>query len=78
MATSHVSRTQAIAKGWTVHQGQPKHRYLYLLPYKISAGWAKKARRDRRAMLRYPELPYPRNGNEQRKQWGTAGGVKED
>ena len=31
MATSHISQTQAREKGWTVHHGDVKHRYLYLL-----------------------------------------------
>lgn len=31
MATSHLSSRQAREKGWEVHTGSPKHRYVYLL-----------------------------------------------
>lgn len=39
--------------GWTRHRGQPKHRYLYLLGSKTQ-------RRQSRALLRFPVLPYPK------------------
>ena len=48
-----VTKSQAIARGWTVHHDPPKHRYLYLLGNKSE-------RREARALLRYPVLPYPK------------------
>ena len=48
-----VSLASAAEYGWTRHQGGPKHRYVYLLGNK-------RERRERRALLRYPVLPYPK------------------
>jgi hypothetical protein len=45
--------TDYIAAGWTRHQGTGKHRYLYILGSKTQ-------RRQRRELLRYPILPYPK------------------
>lgn len=39
--------------GWTREEGQPKHRYVYILGNKTQ-------RRQRRNMLLYPVLPYPK------------------
>lgn len=43
------------ANGWTRHQGAEKHRYIYILGSKTQ-------RRQRRGLLRYPVLPYPKKG----------------
>lgn len=41
------------ALGWRPMHGSAKHRYLYILGNK-------RERRERRALLRYPVLPYPK------------------
>lgn len=48
-----VTEARAADMGWTRHKGGPKHRYLYILGSKTQ-------RRQRRALLRYPVLPYPK------------------
>lgn len=48
--------TDYIAAGWTRHHGAGKHRYIYILGNKSQ-------RRQRRALLRYPVLPYPKAGS---------------
>ena len=48
-----LSIAKARARGWTVHRETPKHRYAYLLGNKAE-------RREARALLRYPVLPYPK------------------
>ena len=48
-----VTAERAAAMGWTKASGGPKHRYVYLLGNK-------RERRERRALLRYPVLPYPK------------------
>ena len=48
-----VSKGRAADLGWTHHEGGPKHRYLYILGSKTQ-------RRQRRALLRLPTLPYPK------------------
>jgi hypothetical protein len=50
---SNVSIAKALARGWTVHADSPKHRYVYLLGSKAE-------RREARALLRFPVLPYPK------------------
>lgn len=40
-------------RGWTVHDGLPKHRYVYILGNKTQ-------RRHRLGLLKYPILPYPK------------------
>ena len=49
----NVSMEKARERGWTVHHEGGKHRYVYLLGNK-------RERRERRALLRYPVLPYPK------------------
>ena len=48
-----ISRADAESRGWTRYVAPPKHRYVYLLGNK-------RERRERRALLRYPVLPYPK------------------
>ena len=48
-----MSRDRAAEMGYTRHEGGPKHRYLYILGSKTQ-------RRQRRALLRLPTLPYPK------------------
>lgn len=50
---AHVNDERAAARGWTKHRGGIKHRYVYILGSKTQ-------RRQRRALLRYPVLPYPK------------------
>lgn len=50
---AQVSLARGIEKGWTRHRGGPKHRYVYILG-------SKKQRRQRRNLLRYDVLPYPK------------------
>ena len=50
---ARLSKEAAAGRGWTVHDSLPKHRYLYILGSKTQ-------RRQRRALLRYPVLPYPK------------------
>lgn len=52
-STNKVNRTLAKAKGWTVHKGLLKHRYIYVLGNKAE-------RRARMKMLKYEVLPYPK------------------
>lgn len=52
-ASAYVSKADARARGWTVTEGAPKHRYLYVLGSKTQ-------RRQRMAQLRLPVLPYPK------------------
>lgn len=51
--SGHVSDARAEAMGWTKYIGAPKHRYVYILGNK-------REKRQRRALLRYPVLPYPK------------------
>lgn len=48
-----LSQAKARARGWTVHSEPGKHRYVYLLGTKTE-------RREARALLRLPVLPYPK------------------
>lgn len=48
-----VLSDRAESMGWTRREGQPKHRYLYILG-------DKRQRRDRLRLLKYPVLPYPK------------------
>lgn len=48
-----VSVERGREMGWTRVKGSGKHRYVYLLGNK-------RERRERRALLRYPVLPYPK------------------
>lgn len=48
-----VSAERAASMGWERRRGGVKHRYVYLLGNK-------RERRDRLALLRYPQLPYPK------------------
>lgn len=48
-----ISPTDARSRGWTVHEGQRKHRYVYMLGSRTQ-------RRQRRALLQLPVLPYPK------------------
>ncbi|MDO5504142.1 MAG: hypothetical protein Q4G67_13305 [Actinomycetia bacterium] len=48
-----VGSARAAEMGWTRHEGGGKHRYLYILGSKTQ-------RRHRRALLRLPVLPYPK------------------
>ena len=50
---ARLSKQCAENRGWTVHEGQPKHRYLYVLGNKAE-------RRHRMNLLRLPSLPYPK------------------
>lgn len=52
-STSHMSITKARERGWSVHRGDVKHRYLYVLGNKAQ-------RRERMKLLRLPTLPYPK------------------
>lgn len=51
---SWITREQAESRGWSKHVGPPKHRYLYLIGTRAE-------RRARRAALRLPVLPYPKD-----------------
>jgi hypothetical protein len=44
---------EAETRGWTLHRGETKHRYVYILGNKTQ-------RRQRLQMLKYPILPYPK------------------
>ena len=48
-----MTAERAAAMDWTKASGGPKHRYVYILGNK-------RERRERRALLRYPVLPYPK------------------
>lgn len=48
-----ITPAEARRRGWTVSDGGPKHRYLYVLGNKTQ-------RRQRMAQLRLPTLPYPK------------------
>lgn len=50
---ARLSKESAVHRNWTVHDSLPKHRYLYILGNKTQ-------RRQRRALLQYPSLPYPK------------------
>lgn len=50
-----ISKADARSRGWTVHDGELKHRYVYVLG-------SKKQRRQRRRLLKLPDLPYPKDG----------------
>ena len=55
--TGHrVTLARASEMEWSRHPCGPKHRYLYILGSKTQ-------RRQRRALLRYPVLPYPKAGD---------------
>jgi hypothetical protein len=49
----HVTHERAISMGWTRHRGGVKHRYLYILGNRTQ-------RKQRRALLKLPVLPYPK------------------
>lgn len=49
----HLSIPKALARGWTVHYEPGKHRYVYLIGNKTE-------RKEARALLKYPVLPYPK------------------
>jgi adenine modification enzyme len=49
----YIDPERAAALGWTLRKGGIKHRYVYILG-------TKRQRRSRRAMLRFPSLPYPK------------------
>lgn len=49
----HTNDTRAKDAGWTKHQGGLKHRYVYVLGSKTQ-------RRQRMALLRLEQLPYPK------------------
>lgn len=49
----NVTIARGKALGWDRRKGKMKHRYVYILGSKTQ-------RRQRRAMLRYPVLPYPK------------------
>lgn len=53
---SNLKKSKALARGWTVHESKPKHRYLYLIGNKSE-------RREARRLLKYPVLPYPKAGD---------------
>lgn len=44
---------EALKRGWTLQRGETKHRYVYILGSKTQ-------RRQRRALLKLPVLPYPK------------------
>jgi hypothetical protein len=48
-----VSRSEAKSRGWSINRGGLKHRYVYILGSKTQ-------RRQRRALLKYDVLPYPK------------------
>lgn len=48
-----LTKAQIAERGWTEVKEPPKHRYLYILGSKTQ-------RRQRRALLRLPTLPYPK------------------
>lgn len=48
-----VTAEWAAAQGWTKHEGGPKHRYVYVVGSPAE-------RRRRRALVKYPSLPYPK------------------
>lgn len=50
---ARLSKELAVRRGWTVHDGLPKHRYVYILGNKTQ-------RRHRLGLLKYPILPYPK------------------
>ena len=50
---AYVGAERAAGMGWVRSEGGPKHRYLYILGSKTQ-------RRQRRALLRLPTLPYPK------------------
>ena len=49
----NVSIAKAQDRGWTVHHEAGKHRYLYLIGNK-------RERKQARALLKFPVLPYPK------------------
>lgn len=49
----HVNAERAEVMGWIQHRGGVKHRYVYILGSKTQ-------RRQRRALLKLPVLPYPK------------------
>jgi hypothetical protein len=48
-----VNASRAIELGWQLQQGERKHRYVYILGSRTE-------RRHRLALLRLPQLPYPK------------------
>ena len=50
---AHMGVARAAERGWTLHKGGKKHRYVYILGNKTQ-------RRQRLQMLKYPILPYPK------------------
>lgn len=57
VANSTITRTAAEERGWTRFQGGPKHRYVYILGNKTQ-------RRQRRELLKFPVLPYPKHNTQ--------------
>jgi hypothetical protein len=54
--SGHVDVERGESLGWTRHRGGGKHRYVYLLGSRTQL-------RQRRALLRFPVLPYPKEGD---------------
>lgn len=50
---TNLSIPKALARGWTVHYEEGKHRYVYLIGNKTE-------RKEARALLKFPVLPYPK------------------
>jgi hypothetical protein len=48
-----LSKSNAVSRGWTVHDSQAKHRYVYILGNKSE-------RRQRLKLLKFPVLKYPK------------------
>lgn len=53
LSQQHVSESRARSMGWTKHKGAGKHRYVYVLGNRAE-------RRQRRELLRFKQLPYPK------------------
>lgn len=49
----HINTGRAAQRGWDIHVGGVKHRYLYILGNKTQ-------RKQRLKLLKYPALPYPK------------------
>ncbi len=54
-----MSPEVAASRGWQLHRGMPKHRYVYILGSKTQ-------RRQRLQLLKLPVLPYPKHTEEGR------------
>ena len=51
--SGHVNAARGASLGWTRTRGGGKHRYVYILGFRTQ-------RRQRRELLRFPVLPYPK------------------